>query len=72
MVGENFGQGRPCHPNRTSRYTSIMDLGESSSMGSDNLIRDTKIQEGNSVLVKLPNGDLRSVKVDRDACGTNY
>lgn len=30
-------------------------------------IRDT-IQSGNTVLLRLPNGDIRSVKLDKDSC----
>lgn len=45
-----------------------MDPGQSSSSnGFDTSdIRDPIIQTGDSVLLKLPNGDVRSVKVDKD------
>jgi hypothetical protein len=47
-----------------------MDPGPSSPQGSDKSIRDSLIQPGDSVLLKLPNGDVRSVKVDADVYGT--
>lgn len=46
-----------------------MDPSPNSSRRSVGVIRDTIIQPGDSVLLKLPNGDLRSVKVDKDAYG---
>lgn len=44
-----------------------MDPGPSSSQRSDSSIRDGSIQPGDSVLLKLPNGDVRGVKIDADA-----
>ncbi|KIM88856.1 hypothetical protein PILCRDRAFT_813845 [Piloderma croceum F 1598] len=44
-----------------------MDPGPSSSQEADRSIIDCSIQSGDSVLLKLPNGDVRSVKVDADA-----
>ena len=44
-----------------------MDQSQSRSLNTVNTsIRDQNIQEGDSILLKLPNGDVRSVKIDKD------
>lgn len=35
---------------------------------SEQKIRNPGIQSGDLVLVRLPNGDVKSVKVDKDTC----
>ena len=46
-----------------------MDPGPSSSHKPARSIRGSSIQPGDSVLLKLPNGDVRSVKLDVDVYG---
>lgn len=38
-------------------------------MDDDWAIRSEKIQSGNTVLLKLPNGDIRSTKIEQDTYG---
>jgi hypothetical protein len=34
-------------------------------------VRDFRIQPGNTILLRVPNGDIRSVKVDKDSYGVS-
>lgn len=48
----------------------LMDLGEGPShLSSDNTREDT-IQVGNTLLLKLPSGDVKTWKLEKDSCDT--
>lgn len=57
---------------RVLSFLATMDVGEgpSRTQHAPSITREDIIKAGHTLLIKIPSGDIRSIKLEKDACGT--